>query len=103
MNATILLFCMPFLRLLHIPVVGVFTIFSCQMGVGLHGRHDTCVSQPFLHKFPVYWFAILQVGTDESRSVCVPQNVWMQDHSRFPGVMLEDLLYCGYAKRSPVG
>jgi hypothetical protein len=46
----------------------MFTIFSCQMGVGLHRRHDTRMPQPFLYKFPVYWLTILQVGTDQSRS-----------------------------------
>ena len=50
------------------------------MRVGLHGGDHAGVSQPLLHKLPVDWFAILQVGTDEGRCVRVPQNVWMQDY-----------------------
>ena len=81
----------------------MFAIFIGQMGVGLHSRDHAGMPQPLLHKLPVYWFPILQVGTDEGRCVRMPQNVWMQQHSRFPGVMLEDLLHGSDAERGPVG
>src|SRR6266568_9675858 len=78
--------------LLLIALVGLFAIFIGQMRIGLHRRHDTGMPQPLLHKLPVDCFTILQVGTDEGSRMRVSQNVGMQDHSRFLGVVLEDLL-----------
>src|SRR2546421_3214029 len=90
----------PFLL---IALVRMFAIFIRQMRVGLHGGDHTSVPQPLLHKLPVYWFTILQVGANEGCCMRVPQNVWMQDHSRFPGVILEDLLHGSDVERGPVG
>src|SRR5436190_9596589 len=62
------------------------------MGVGLHGRDHAGMSQPLLHKLPVYWFPILQVGTDEGRCMRMPQDMRMQQHSRFLRVVLKHVL-----------
>src|SRR6266568_7751540 len=80
--------------LLLISLVSIFTIFVGQMGVDLHRCHDTCMPQPFLHKLPVYWFTILQVGTDEGSRVRVSQSMGMKEHARFLRVVLEDLFHC---------
>jgi hypothetical protein len=55
------------------------------MRIYLHCRYDTRMPQPFLHKLPIDWFTILQVGTDENRGVSVPQNMWMQDYEGLLG------------------
>ncbi len=81
----------------------MFAIFIGQMRVGLHGGDHAGMPQPLLNKLPVDWFTILQVGTNEGRCMRMPQNVWMEDHARFLGVMLEDLLHCGDAECSPIG
>src|SRR6266567_806019 len=102
-NSVILALRMFVFLFFGILVVGTLTIFIGQMRVRLHRCNHASMSKSFLHKLPIDGFTILQVRANKGCGVCVPQNVWMQDYSRFLGVVLEDLLHRSHIQCSTVG